>query len=258
MLIGHINSPFRPLADEFAFAAENGFDFLELTVEPPHARLESISSREIKRLSRLHRLPVPIGHGIWYLPYAHPVEVIRRACRAYWDEYLTLCFELGITAANIHTNFSYPRALYAEVLENHFEFLAGLVEAGREKGVKIMLEPVGDPGRKAEMTDELLKGVDGLYLHLDLGHLHMAEDDGGIGFIRRHRDKILHVHVSDNNGLEDQHLPIGCGTVDFPTLLGELKQAGYEGAFTLEIFAADREYLVGNREKLRRLWEQTR
>ena len=84
----------------------------------------------------------------------------------------------------------------------------------------------------------------------------MAHADGGAGFIRRHRSRILHVHVSDNNGREDQHLPIGCGTVDFPRLLSQLKRAGYDGTFTLEIFVSDRQYLLLGREKLKRLWKE--
>jgi len=256
MLIGHMNSPFRPLAEEFAFAAGHGFDFLELTVEPPSTPLEAVSAAEVERLSRLHNLPVPVGHGIWYMPYAHPVREIRAACRAYWDKYLSLCLELGIAAANIHVDFSCPQRLREQVFDHHFEFLSTLARKGRGVGVKIMLEPSGEGGEAAEMVERLLEGIPELYLHLDLGHAHMAYNDGGISFIRRHWRRLVHVHVSDNNGREDQHLPIGCGTVNFPRILNQLKRTGYDGTFTLEIFVSDRQYLLLGQEKLRRLWEE--
>lgn len=48
-------------------------------------------------------------------------------------------------------------------------------------------------------------------------------------------EKIVHVHMNDNSVSEDCLLP-GYGTMDYPRLLGQLKQNGYSGAFIIEVY----------------------
>ena len=65
-----------------------------------------------------------------------------------------------------------------------------------------------------------------------------------------------HVHLHDNNGgAADLHLPLGVGTMDVAKQLGFLKQSGYDGTITLEVFAEDKHYLEYSRDTLRRLWD---
>ena len=49
---------------------------------------------------------------------------------------------------------------------------------------------------------------------------------------------------------------IGAGTVEFEKILKELKQAHYDGTFTLEVFSKDREYVKISRDKVKRMWEE--
>ncbi len=46
---------------------------------------------------------------------------------------------------------------------------------------------------------------------------------------------LLELHLSDNNGMEDQHLPLGRGNIDFESLARGLKQIGFDGLVTIEI-----------------------
>ena len=71
-----------------------------------------------------------------------------------------------------------------------------------------------------------------------------------LDFIGTFSDRIGHVHVSDNFGKEDNHLPIGTGTIDFPKIIKALKDIGYDDTLTLEVFSRDRDYLRISREKL--------
>ena len=89
-------------------------------------------------------------------------------------------------------------------------------------------------------------------LTLDTGHANM-ESKGGkrvLGFIERFSGRIAHVHANDNFGKEDNHLPIGAGTIDFPKIIKALKGIGYDGTITLEVFSQDRDYLKISKEKL--------
>ncbi|OPY26526.1 MAG: hypothetical protein A4E31_01455 [Methanomassiliicoccales archaeon PtaU1.Bin030] len=48
----------------------------------------------------------------------------------------------------------------------------------------------------------------------------------------RLKKRIINLHVHDNRGEFDEHLPIGDGTVDFPQVIKGLK--GYRGRYVIE------------------------
>jgi sugar phosphate isomerase/epimerase len=62
----------------------------------------------------------------------------------------------------------------------------------------------------------------------DTGHAHISPE--GVAFVRQVPAELLLVHLSDNDGQRDDHLPPGRGTIDWPhffALLGERHFAGY-------------------------------
>src|SRR6516165_4521479 len=63
--------------------------------------------------------------------------------------------------------------------------------------------------------------------------------------------KLLHVHLSENDGTADQHLPLGAAprsTTSWPEHVKKLKAIGYDGTITLEVFAPRKEYLLLSRD----------
>lgn len=46
---------------------------------------------------------------------------------------------------------------------------------------------------------------------------------------------LLEVHLSDNNGQEDQHLPLGMGIIDFASVARGLRTIAFDGLATIEI-----------------------
>jgi sugar phosphate isomerase/epimerase len=51
------------------------------------------------------------------------------------------------------------------------------------------------------------------------------------------------------------HLPLGVGNINWSWVVKILKNAGYEGGITIEVFADDPDYLLMSRDKLRKLWD---
>jgi sugar phosphate isomerase/epimerase len=47
-------------------------------------------------------------------------------------------------------------------------------------------------------------------------------------------DKITHIHASDNDGVEDQHLGIGQGKIDWNWFAQTIKKLGYDKTVILE------------------------
>src|SRR5258705_11745810 len=81
MLIGSMNNPRHPLAEQIQWLGKMGFDFLDLTLEPPHAASWKIDAHALKKLLIDANLRV-VGHTAPFLPIASPVEELRQAALA--------------------------------------------------------------------------------------------------------------------------------------------------------------------------------
>ena len=70
-------------------------------------------------------------------------------------------------------------------------------------------------------------------------------------FIRLAGDRLIALHINDNDASRDQHLmPFGMGNVDFKDVMRALRDIGYRGLFNLEIPGERRAPLHLRRVKL--------
>jgi sugar phosphate isomerase/epimerase len=70
---------------------------------------------------------------------------------------------------------------------------------------------------------------------LDLGHAHINSHLEE--FLRQPFDRVFNIHLHDNLGAEDQHLPVGEGTIRWGAVLPRIAREGYRGPLTFEFFA---------------------
>src|SRR5208283_5776585 len=67
---------------------------------------------------------------------------------------------------------------------------------------------------------------------MDIGHANL---EGQIEpFFKLLTDKIVHIHASDNDGSDDQHLGIGQGKIDYNAFAQTLKKMGYNKSVIVE------------------------
>ena len=67
---------------------------------------------------------------------------------------------------------------------------------------------------------------------MDVGHAHL---EGQIEpFFNMLANKIVHIHASDNDGSDDQHLGIGQGKIDYKWFQQTLKKMGYDKSVIVE------------------------
>ncbi len=81
---------------------------------------------------------------------------------------------------------------------------------------------------------EVLERFPGLWACLDFGHLHTLGLDP-VEFVRILGEKLVHVHLHDNRGGADEHLPLGEGSLDWKRCISALAEAGFSGTTVLEI-----------------------
>jgi len=254
MLVGAMNFPGRSVLKEIHRISEDGFDFIDLTLEPPAAWLPN--GKDVGSLIGDLGLSA-VGHTAWHLPIASPFDEIRSAARDLYRRALDCFADAGVTLVNVHPDQRVPLHSKDNVRMMNAEAIKLLAEDAAGRGITIMVEN----------DDRMFSGVDGLSvildavpearLHLDVGHanlrLGLGEKNRTASLLEAFGDRLAHVHVSDNRGgAEDLHLPLGAGSVDWRGAIRLLRSAGYDGTVTLEVFSRERDYL----RQSRRLWLQ--
>ncbi len=247
-----MNFPGRSVAKEIHRIAEDGFDFLDLTLEPPAAWLPD--GREVARLLGDLGLGV-VGHTAWYLPIASPFKELRSVARDLYRRSLDTFADAGAALVNVHPDARVPLHPPEQIRSRNAEAIAELAQDASERGLRLMVENLDRGFARAEDLDAIFEAVPGAGFHLDVGHanlrLGLGERNRTTALLEAFGERLVHVHVSDNRGgSDDLHLPLGTGYIDWKGAVAALKGAGYDGTVTLEVFSREREYLRTSR----RLW----
>lgn len=145
------------------------------------------------------------------------------------------CINLDIDTITIHPgiySLSVP-GMQEKSVAAAKKSIRGLDRMVSQYGVRLCLENMPSfpmmLGRTADEMAELLDGTD-MKVCFDIGH---ANTTGQIDeIIDRLGDRIIHMHVHDNDGTSDQHLTVGDGSIDFAAHLGKL--SGYRGLHIIE------------------------
>ncbi|MBW1681700.1 MAG: sugar phosphate isomerase/epimerase [Deltaproteobacteria bacterium] len=257
MLYGAMNFPVSPVIQELETLAALGFDYLELTMDPPRAHHRIIREQKEVLLETLERHGMKlVCHLPTFVSTADLTPSLRETSLREVMDSLSLAAELGALKAVLHPSYITGLALFVreEARAYAMESLELLVERAEKLGLLLCLENLF-PNSHSLVDPEHFTAVfdrfPGLKLTLDTGHAHIRSSgrNKSLQFIERFGDRIAHVHASDNFGKEDSHLPIGAGTVDFRAVIGALKAIGYDETVTFEVFSPDRDYLRISREK---------
>jgi sugar phosphate isomerase/epimerase len=253
MQVGMMNDPAVNPVTEARWAAKNGFDFIDLTMEGPRAAVEQFDVSAFKAVLNNTGLGI-VGHTAWYLPFASPVPQVRAgavaAVRATFEPFA----RLGAQYVNVHVDRGINAFTYDDTLRWNAESFALLAEAAQEHGLTVMIENVVNNLNTAKAFRVMLEAHPNLRFHLDIAHANV-KGERTAEFLKAHAEKLVHVHVSDNRRVNDDHLPLGVGSIDWAEQIKLLHGSGYDGTITLEVFTPDRSYLLENVTRLRRLWQ---
>ena len=257
MLIGTMNHPGRDLITEIEWIAKAGFDFIDLTLEPPAACVSLLNLGAVRAALEEHNLRV-VGHTAYYLPLCSPFESLRRAAV---DE-LKICLQafatLGASWMNLHPDSKAPLHERKFVIERNLQTLRDLLPMAREAGVGLMIENLPGSFNTVRQLSELLGPIPELCLHLDIGHANLlVEANTTDDLLAAFGPRLRHVHLHDNKGgSADLHLPLGAGTIEARHYVRSLQASGYDETITLEVFTPDRKHLTYSKELLRQLWDE--
>ena len=250
-------NPFDSADELVAAIAGIGFaavEWFEMGAEAPWSAPETAA--HLRLLLRRYEL-TPQFHA----PYEGPFDLARdgEALRTpdsvarVLSEVLDKADRLGARMTTIHLGTLLPGMDRTEGLHNVMEGILLTVHELEKRPMRLAVEnhtpaildgPLGD---RPEEFDWLMENVRSEWVGrtLDIGHAHI---NGHIeDFLARPFDRTFNLHLHDNDGVEDQHLPLGAGTAPWDVVLRRIAKACYRGPLTLEFFAGPEDYLAAIR-----------
>ena len=257
-----MNSPLKPILEELESIADMGFDYLELTMDPPMAHYRQLTENRSKILAALerHRLFL-ICHMPTFVSLADLTESIRRASVEEVLGSLSEAARLQPLKIVLHPPYFSGLGAHVPELVTRYaiESLELVIERGRELKQTMCLENMPPSAGFCSGADEMaavLEKFPDVRLTLDVGHANIGRRYSGnrLDWLKALSGRLHHLHLSDNHGHADEHLPIGRGNIDFHGLIRELKQIGYDKTVTFEIFSEDRRKLEQSKETFIKQW----
>jgi sugar phosphate isomerase/epimerase len=253
MRLGAMNDPRQNACDEARWIADNGFDFLDLTIEGPGATVEQIDTAELRAILDGGGLGI-VGHTAWYLPFASPIARVRQAAVDSTVDTLETFATLGVPWVTVHIGRGIKAFDHEDILRWNCESFAQLAERATAYNLGIMVEHVPDHDLRISDLRAMLNADARLGFHLDVGHAFVGGDKLE-GLLKAFKKRLVHVHLSDNWYRTDDHLPLGAGRIEWPRAIQLIKETGYDDTITLEVFSPDRDYLLFSAQKVRGWWQ---
>lgn len=265
MQFGAMNYPIRPVLEEIEAIGALGFDYLELAMDPPEAHHETLHQLSAGIQAGLERYRMGlVCHLPTFIFTGDLTASIRQASRQELRSSIAVAAQLGAQKAVLHPSCITGMGRNVPALCESYarESLAEAVDVAARYHIDLCLEnlfPQLTPFGSMDEWDQRFARYPQLGLTLDIGHAHIGPDGMQriLTFIQRFAPRLRHLHVSDNLGRRDDHLPIGDGLIDFPTVAAALQRIGYQGGLTLEVFSENRADLVHSRDRLKTMLSST-
>jgi sugar phosphate isomerase/epimerase len=235
----------RPLSEGVALLLERGFRHIELFCDEPHGNPFHISKREIQKIQRLkekHDLQFSIHAPCFDLNPASINPRIREEVFEHYRESLNLARKVRASAVVVHLgNQSDMKLRQDESLIRTIQLLKRVLKIAENYRILLLAENT-DYGNLSMVKDveqyrrviykfhsPFMKAI------LDTGHANL----NGIPMVRlikRLGRRLGSLHISDNQGDKDAHLPPGQGSINFKLIFTALENIQFNGTVILEIY----------------------
>ncbi|MDE1870972.1 MAG: sugar phosphate isomerase/epimerase [Candidatus Micrarchaeota archaeon] len=240
-----------------------GFDYAEISMEEPYATPYMLRRDAKSILAALKRRGMfSIGHTAYWTDFGTMHKHVREGWIKEAMEMVLAARDLRMEYLNFHfypgngftSKIPKGRKMFLENFTGAMEKLSAF--AGKNN-VTIMLENLGPRDSAAYLMEDfrhVLESVPRLMVHLDVAHAYIEGGNRKIEkYISAFSDRIVHIHAHDNNGKEDEHLPIGRGKIDFNRVVSSLKKIGYDRTVTFEVFTSNSD-ATKSMESFERMW----
>ncbi len=234
----------------FKSLSESKIECIEISMS--YEKYKDINYKEVKTLSERY------GVGLWsyHLPF-WPFETleisafdksIRDNTVSYFSELIKMASDIGIDKFIVHPSGEpIPDSERDDRMKYSMQSLDSLAEIAHGCGSVIAVEdlPRTCLGNTSDDVLRLISANDKLRVCFDTNHL-LSEDN--INFMKKVGDKIITVHISDYDLVNERHWLPGEGRLDWKRMLATLKEIGYSGVWMYEIGLRCPKTLVRDRD----------
>jgi len=261
---GNITDPSRPILKEIDRIIKLGFDFIEISVEGPEGTPDYLLPVKNEIIGRIRSQGLfATGHIAWWAELASLYQGVRKAWLVETKKAIDTARVLQLQKVNVH---SHVRGLYMQhqsarqqTIDQMIESLGNLLDYAEGQGVELMLENSASRRDIAKFEDfnRVVQALPNLGVHVDIAHAYLHGRLGHIDqYLRSFKNRLSHIHISDNFGKDDDHLPIGQGKINFERVVKTLKRIKYDGTITFEIFQKKKEGIPRSLTTFKRLWNR--
>ncbi len=257
---GTTTNPSLDVMQEIREIVSLNFDFVEVGIEEPEGAPKIIADRagKINKLIKKHKM-FALGHAPWWIDLGSPHEIVRDAWFQECKKIIDVGRKINVKKITFHAHSQSmmlsDRGMLNEVISNYIENMNKLVNYAGDS-MAVMLENTTEMSSIKDFG-KIISKVGGLGVNLDIGHAFIG---GGMKSVTDHIKKfnrrIEHIHMHDNHGKMDEHLPIGVASIDFRRTVNELKKIKYNKTIALEVFVPERVITRISEEILKEFWEQ--
>jgi sugar phosphate isomerase/epimerase len=232
----HVNMPWKFLPDYLEMVLELRIN-VEIGLEAeqldgvPRSLFRSVAEQLHQRGCRITL------HGpFWDLCPGSTDAIIRQVSQFRLHQLFDLVEVFRPVQVVCHTGFD-PRhhgSDHESYLGRSVAIWEPLVTRAAASRVPLLLENVWEYG--PELHRELLVALNSPYCRfcLDVGHQHSFSKTPLSSWVETLGDYLDEIHVHDNGGVRDDHLPVGHGTIDFALLFRLLRSKAISPLLTLE------------------------
>jgi sugar phosphate isomerase/epimerase len=160
-------------------------------------------------------------------------EVTVERLRQVFD--LVPCFSPRSVVCHAAFDEKYYVSHEEQWLKNSIDTWSGFTEAAAEAGTQVALENVYESSPKyLALLLDAFRGSPNIFFCFDTGHFNAFSRSSLEEWMEALASRIGQIHLHDNNGSADEHLPVGEGTFPFQRFFESLKKKGARPIVTLE------------------------
>ena len=223
-----------------------GMSYVEIQTEHPYTPSEMNRKRvdEVMELVDTYSLDIILHGPLFDTNLSSLKENIRRASVVFTQECVKLASRLNANLLVVHAGSfpgDLPNSLMNKARDQLHSSLSELTKVAMNSGVTIGVEnkQKSEDRELVLYPDEHLEVVEafrdqGVRAVLDIGHAHTANGELA-NYTHLLNDLIIELHLHDNNGISDDHLPLGAGSIDFESFFEAVRSIGFAGPAILEL-----------------------
>lgn len=222
--LAYLNHPTQDLLKEFI---AHGTDKIEFMLDGMYWEENFKNWDKTVKMLKQAELFYSIHPVAWDMNLTSESSDIQKVTYNHYVDCIRFAHDIEADQVVIHPGFTAPPFSRDDAQNRADHYLHLLADVAKPLGVKLALENVGTTKTMIYSQDEFANLAnsfdDHVGLLIDIGHAQITKFDIP-KLISQTKDKLFSVHIHDNSGMSDDHLPIGEGSINYDAIFKELKK----------------------------------